>query len=119
MTLMSPITILPKLLPEFCNRHTLRLPLPRFRLEFLPALLGQHVLFRMPVILGRAPLALDQPLTLQAAESRKERASIYPEYSVADLLDSQPHPVSMQWFQGHRFQNEHVQRALHSSTRLL
>src|SRR4029077_20821219 len=98
MTLMSPITILPKLLQNSGNRHTLRLPLPRFRLDFLPALLRQHVIFRMSFILGRAPLALDQPLTLQSAEVRKERASIYPESFLADLLDSQPHSVSMQRF---------------------
>ncbi len=84
-----------------------------------PAGGGQRVVFRAPVVLGRAPLALDQAVALETAEGGEERPGVDLERAVADLLEAHADAVAVHRLERQRFENQHVQRALHERAGLV
>jgi hypothetical protein len=97
----------------------LGLPVALLRLEARAARSRQRVPFRAPVVLGRAPLALDQPVALEPAERREQRTRVNLEHPVADLLDADADAVAVHRLEVERLEDEHVERALHERGRLV
>ena len=69
----------------------LRFPLPRLALELRPALRREVVVLRAPVVLGHAPLALDQAVTLQTPQRGEQRAGV--DLESASLICSRRTPM--------------------------
>src|SRR5450432_1134199 len=100
------------------RRHLLS-PFFGFAVEPLSARFRQTVIFCAPAVLRSLPLALDQPGALQALQRDKQRTCIHAKNTLTDLLDPHRNPESMHRLQRQRFQNQHVQRALHQVARFL
>src|SRR2546425_9467871 len=94
-------------------------PLARLALQLLSSRFRQSVVFRAPVVLRGAPFAFEQPIALQPAEGRKQGACVHLKNAPADLLDAQGDSVPVHRLEGKRFQDEHVERALHEGSRIL
>src|SRR6266699_184836 len=101
------------------NGSRLSCPFARFALELFSAEYRQRVVLRAPVVLRRPPFALEPARPFEPAECRKERPWVHLKHAFADLPDAKSNAVAVHGFQPQRFQDEHVQRALHQSTRFL
>src|SRR6266576_5458204 len=101
------------------DRCHLPSPFSCFAAELFSSLLSQGVIFCSPVILGSSPFASDQSGSLQPLKSDKQGTCIDAENAPTDLFDADSNAPSMHRFQHQRFQNEHVQSALHNITRFV
>src|SRR5258708_37672091 len=103
------------------SRDGRRLPGPFASLTFelFPSQRRQQVILRAPVVFRVPPFALEPAGPLQPAECRKQRSRIHLEDALADLLDAHGYPIAVHGFQFQRFQDQHVQRALDETARLV
>src|SRR5690348_6171864 len=72
---------------------------------------GQGVILGAAVILALSPFGGDEVLVLQPVERRIQGPLRNFERIARNLLDAQQHAVSMQRFQGDRFEDQHVERS--------
>jgi hypothetical protein len=80
------------------RRHRGRQTVPAvgFLAEALPSRRGEAVVLRAPVVLGRAPLGVEQALVLETVERGVERALLDEERALGDLLDPRQDGVAVQ-----------------------
>ena len=74
---------------------------------------GQLVVLRPAVVLGRLPLAGDQPVALQTPQGGEQRSGVHLKHAFADLLEAYTDAVPVHRLERERLQDEHVQGALH------
>src|SRR5262245_20507428 len=77
----------------------------------LPAVRGDGVVLRAPAVVALPPLGVDQPLRLEPVQRGIERSLRNLERVPRYLPDPEQHPVAVQRLQGHRLQDEHVERS--------
>src|SRR5689334_21410381 len=86
-------------------------PILCFTLEPFASGRGQLVVFRAPVVLRRAPLRLQQPLSHQPEQRGIERPLLDQQRLIRYLPDPQQHSIPVQRAQRHGFENEQVERS--------
>ena len=72
---------------------------------------GEAVVLRFAIVLGGAPVAVDQSLMLEAIQRGIERALLNEQCAAGDLLDAKEHAVAVQLAERDRLQNEEVEGA--------
>src|SRR5688500_10306631 len=80
------------------ERHRARETIPacRFRAEPPTASRRQSIVLRLAVVLRDAPLAVDEPLVLEAVQRRVQRTLLDLECAARDLADAKQHAVAVQ-----------------------
>src|SRR6476620_8506767 len=77
-----------------------------FRAERAPALRGQPVVLGAPVVVARAPFAVDPALLLEPLERRVERALVDVEDALRELLDALADPPTVHRLEVERLEHE-------------
>src|SRR5438309_1747512 len=90
-------------------------PVASFLLQLAPPCRRQAIESRPALVLGFAPLALDEPLVLEAIQRGIQRALLNFEALAGALLDAQQDTVAMQRSERDRLENQHVERTLEQS----
>src|SRR5882762_6639289 len=88
------------------------LPVRSLQLQLFPAASGKPVILGLPVIVRIAPLCVDPASLLQPVQCRIQRALLYLQHVLGDLLDAQRNAPAVHGLERQGFQNEQVERAL-------
>src|SRR6185436_5505648 len=72
---------------------------------------GKTVVLRFAIVLGGAPVAVDQSLMLEAIECGVQRALLNEQCAAGDLLDTKEHAIAVQLAERDCLENEEVESA--------
>jgi len=89
------------------------IPLVGFGAELAATGGGEAVETGFAVVVGFAPLAGDEALVFEAVERGVERALLDGKLFAGDLLDAEQDAIAVERAKGDRFEDEHVEGALH------